>query len=335
MDFVPTVDMNSGDVVREVDAAFRRVGFFQLVNHGVSDAVISDMRRGTQDFFALPLPAKLACRPSSPGVNRGYMAKGSESVGYSVGVATPPDRFEAFNVGGGRPAPSGIHPDLVGLFAPNTWPVELPEFPRQLQNYFNAMLPLVKGLLDVFALALDLPPGWFDDKVDRAPDTLRINSYEPRSAGTTPDPDAFGQGPHSDYGVVTVLLADPLPGLQVAGDDGAWHGVIAADGAFIVNAGDLLAQWTNDRWQSSLHRVLPPERFLGETVARRSIPFFKQANADTTVTCLPSCCQDGRPARYPPVVVGEHLLAKLVGTRLRTEARAVSTVGSRAGALDD
>lgn len=327
--FVPTIDMRHPDAAEHIDQAFRRAGFFQLVNHGISDDLIARMLRGVDDFFALPLEDRLACQPPSDDVNRGYLAKGKETVGYSIGAATPKDRFEAFSVGGRRTAPAGFRDDLVGLFAPNNWPAQLPDMQDQVMSYLDAADELMGRLLKIFAQALGLPEDWFDDKVSNSPDTLRLNLYE---AADEPDPGkplAYGQGPHSDYGMVTILFADPIPGLQVADDEGRWHDVIAADGALIVNAGDLLAHLTNDRWQSSLHRVLPPDRFPGGSVKRRSVPFFKEGNLDAVISCLPSCCTPDRPRRYPPVVIGDHLLAKMMGARLRKEPKTISTVSSR------
>jgi isopenicillin N synthase-like dioxygenase len=328
-DFVPTIDMRHPDVAGHIDQAFRRAGFFQLVNHGISDQVIAGMLRGVDDFFDLPLEDRLACQPVSDDVNRGYLAKGRETVGYSIGAQTPRDRFEAFSVGGRRSAPAGLRPDLAGLFAPNNWPAPLPDLPRQVMDYLDAADGLMGRLLRIFAQALELPQDWFDAMVDNSPDTLRLNFYEAAGEPEPGLPLVYGQGPHSDYGMVTILLADPVPGLQVADDEGRWHDVIAADGALIVNAGDLLAQLTNDRWQSSLHRVLPPDRFPGGSVKRRSAPFFKEGNLDAVVSCLPGCCTPERPPAYPPVVIGDHLLAKMMGARLRKEANAISTVSSR------
>ena len=65
-------------------------------------------------------------------------------------------------------------------------------------------------------------------------------------------------GAHSDYGACTILLADPVPGLQIIGPDGGWHDVLPEPGTLLVNLGDLLAKWTNDRWRSTVHRVVPP-----------------------------------------------------------------------------
>jgi isopenicillin N synthase-like dioxygenase len=117
-------------------------------------------------------------------------------------------------------------------------------------------------------------------------------------------------GPHTDYGIVTILYADRVPGLQIRSDN-AWHDVMPEAGCFLINLGDLTAQWTNDRWRSTLHRVLPPEA----GAERRSVAFFHDGNYDALIECLPTCTSDSNPPRYAPVVAGEHLMAKLMGPR--------------------
>ena len=87
-------------------------------------------------------------------------------------------------------------------------------------------------------------------------------------------------GAHTDYGIVTLLWADPVPGLQILDGDGDWCDVQPAPGALLVNLGDLLARWTNDRWMSTMHRVVPPTDADGRLMRRRSAAFFHDGNAD-------------------------------------------------------
>jgi isopenicillin N synthase-like dioxygenase len=112
-----------------------------------------------------------------------------------------------------------------------------------------------------------------------------------------------------------VLWADPILGLQILDSDGTWHDVVPAPGALLVNLGDLLARWTNDRWISTMHRVLPPTDGAGRLVRRRSAAFFHDGNADAVISCLPGCSGTDSPARYESVTVSDHLAAKLSGSR--------------------
>ena len=134
-------------------------------------------------------------------------------------------------------------------------------------------------------------------------------------------------------GIVTVLHADQVPGLEIVGPDGEWHGVQPPEGAFLVNLGDLLAEWTNDRWRSTLHRVVPPPRSVEGAAVRRSMAFFHDGNYDAVIECLPTCCSADNPPRYPRVTAGEHLMAKLLGPRTLTASDAVSTAGARVNAV--
>src|SRR6185295_1204847 len=130
-----------------------------------------------------------------------------------------------------------------------------------------------------------------------------------------PLPGQQRMGADTDYGIVTVLYAEPVAGLQIVGPDGDWIDVIPADDALVINLGDLTAQWTNDQWRSTVHRVVPPPGGAGPAV-RRSAAFFLDGNWDAVVECLPTCCSASNPPKYPPVTAGDHLIAKLMGPRL-------------------
>jgi len=331
-ELIPVVDLAAADAPERLDAACRSIGFMSIVGHGVPGPVIDEMLAATDEFFALPLAEKLSLRSPSPGINRGYAAKGTEGLTYSLGVeGRPPDLFEAFNIGPDR-RPAGVRDDRPE-FAPNLWPERPAALRSALVAYFDAVAALARRLTTVMAGALGLEDDFFVDKTDHSTDTLRVNHYE-RAAGE-PDPVA-GQhrmGAHTDYGILTVLYADRVPGLEIVGPDGEWHGVVPPDNAFLVNLGDLLAEWTNDRWRSTLHRVVPPPRGAQGAAIRRSIAFFHDGNHDALIECLPTCCSADNPPRYPTVVAGDHLMAKLLGPRTLTASDAVSTAGDRVAAV--
>ena len=155
---------------------------------------------------------------------------------------------------------------------------------------------------------------YFERFTDHSIDVLRMNNYQLPCADTPLQPDQLGMGAHTDYGIVTVLWADRVPGLEIHGTDGNWHPVLPADGALLVNLGDAAARWTNEEWISTLHRVAAP-RLNGELVPRRSAAYFHDGNVDAVIECLPSCVSADNPAKYEPVTVGEHLAAKLAGSR--------------------
>lgn len=105
--------------------------------------------------------------------------------------------------------------------------------------------------------------------------------------------------------------------------------MVPEPGCFVLNLGDALAQWTNDRWRSTVHRVVPPPADQPGEFRRRSVAFFHEANYDAVIECLPTCTSPAEPPRYPPITAGEHLLAKLLGPRTLSTSQAVSTLGDR------
>jgi isopenicillin N synthase-like dioxygenase len=169
-------------------------------------------------------------------------------------------------------------------------------------------------MVRIFGVALGGREDYFERFTDHSIDVLRMNNYRLPGPDAELEPDQLGMGAHTDYGIVTVLLADRVPGLEIHGADGNWHPVTPADGALLVNPGDATARWTNEEWRSTLHRVAAP-RARGTLVPRRSAAYFHDGNVDAVIECLPSCTSAANPARYEPVTVGEHLAAKLAGSR--------------------
>lgn len=328
---IPSIDLaewfdgspaDRAGVAADLGAACETVGFLQLTNHGLPADVVAALRAASDAFFTLPDETKLALRPPAPGVNRGYAARRSESLAYSLGQARPPDLFEAFNVGlevpGGDPA----------FFPANIWP-DLPGFQIAVDGYLVAVRQLAATVEDVIELALDLPDNFFPPRTDRAVNVMRIIRYE-RAAGE-PDPDEgqMRMGAHTDYGIFTLLLADPVPGLQIVGPDGDWVDVTPEPGAVVMNIGDALAVWTNDRWRSTLHRVTPPRTTGDDAALRRSWAFFHDGNIDTVVSCLPSCLARGEQPRYAPLTIRDHLAAKVLSARTNDVPATTQTVRDR------
>jgi isopenicillin N synthase-like dioxygenase len=321
---VPTVDISPyvvggtdeqrARVAHQLDRACREVGFIQVIGHGVSSDVIAGLADAMDAFFEQDLDSKkLWVRPAAE--NRGYSPPKSESLSYSLGldpVSRMNDFFEAFNVGASV-ADYGGHLPLAEHYAANTWP-DLPGFEAAVSAYFAEASRVARTLQDAFADALAVPPAVFRDTSDHAINVLRMNNYALPPGEIELGADLTGMGEHTDFGFVTVLWADQVEGLQVLGADGAWHDVMPADGALLVNLGDIAARVTNDEWMSTLHRVKPPV-VDGSIKRRRSAAFFHDWNADATIQTLPSLLGDGAEQRYEPVTVADHIAAKLRGSR--------------------
>jgi isopenicillin N synthase-like dioxygenase len=320
---VPVIDLSgfwSDDptrklaTAREVGRACQEIGFLIVSGHGVPDTLIEDCYRTSKEFFALPLDQKAAVDRPAPDQVRGYSAVGGEGLSYSLDEPTPPDLKESLSIGPvdvdwNDPYVTG--PAAGPHFAPNVWPAEPADLKPVWTDYFRAMEKLAADLMRMFALALDLPEHYFDDKIDRHISMFRALQYP--SQTTDPLPGQLRAGAHSDYGSLTILRQEQRPGgLQVQNKEGDWVDVPAIPGTFVVNIGDLMAQWTNEIWKSTMHRVVNPPRDLANDSARISLVFFHQPNYDAMVECLPGCATPERPAKYAPVSSGDNLLSKFV-----------------------
>lgn len=309
---VPVIDISAWSdgggaaraaVAGAVDEAASTVGFMQVTGHGIPDAAVQGLTAAMDSYFGLDPAAKEAHR-APPHVNRGWSAPGSERLSYSLGVASPADLFEAFNIG----TEAAAWPDLDlpdAQYPANRWPAEPDGFRTAVEGWFDAAGDLARTMTAIFALALGLPRGFFEPFTDHSVDALRLNHYQ--ASDVRLEPGQLGMGPHTDFGIVTVLWADPLPGLQILTGDGAWQDVVPQPGALLINLGDLLARWTDDRWLSTMHRVLAPIDAAGKPYRRRSAAFFHDGNFDALVT--------SPGGRYEPITVAEHLAAKLGGSR--------------------
>ncbi len=329
---VPVIDLEPfrlGDrlarsaVARAVDAASTEVGFCAVVGHGVAPDLVARMMSVTTAFFDQPAATKQRYVVADKQANRGYAAEGSEALSYSLGTASAPDLFEAFNVGreiGDSDVDDYIAVERHRFFHPNVWPdasiAGLAEMRSTWLEYWDAMEELGFTIMSAMAVALGLADDYFAPLLDRSISVMRAINYERRAAASDPLPGQMRMGAHSDYGSITILLADDVPGLQIRADDGAWTPVSPPAGGFLVNLGDLLSEWTNDRWRSTVHRVVPPPASANGVVRRRSIAWFQQPRYDAVIECLPTCRAAGEGAHHPAITSGDHLISKLMGPRL-------------------
>ncbi|MGE3934655.1 MAG: isopenicillin N synthase family dioxygenase [Rhodospirillaceae bacterium] len=302
---LPVIDiggLRSGDPAdrRAVADAIRRAclqhGFFYIVGHGVPADLQAALFAQARLLFDLPMAAKMAVALGNSTARRGY----EPLEGQTLEPDAPPDLKEGFYVG--REIAADDPRTLAGKFGhgPNQWPAGLPDFPPVMSAYYAEMGALAALILKGIALSLDLAEGYFDDYLREPIANLRPLHYPPQPANPTPN--QKGAGAHTDFGSVTILLNDENAGLQVW--DAATEGWIMADpipGAFLVNLGDLMARWTNDRYRSTMHRVV---NVSGRE--RYSAAFFMIGDPDTVIECLPGCRAPGEPARYPVTTVEGH-----------------------------
>jgi len=301
-------------LVAQLGCACREVGFFQVKNHRIPPAMMKRVIEDAARFFQLPQASKDELSAKLHNGARGYFGKGDENLG-GVGskedsrdaVLQPAaglgkhgmrvDNKEGFDMGSSHLGPSSTESAIFGHRTP--FPAEslLPGYELQMNEYHTAMIGLGRRLLGLMALSLGLAGDYFDDKFSRPVSTLRTLHYYPK---TNYQKGEVGAGAHTDYGGLTILLQG-TGGLQVLSSArGEWVHVPPTAGLFTVNIGDMMMRWTNDRYSSTVHRVINlsnRDRF--------SVPFFFNPNLETEVVCLPTCEGDKEPKE--PVVARDVL----------------------------
>jgi isopenicillin N synthase-like dioxygenase len=287
---IPVIDLAADSpaaLARAIDEALRDAGFLAITGHGVPAAVVEAAFAAGRRFFALAEAEKRRWHIDGWPLQRGF-----DPVGWqSLDPAQPPDLKESFYLG-------------VESIGPNQWPDEtlVPGFRDACDAYSAAMRGLARRLMALFETALGLPAGHFDAFMRHPTCTTRLLHYPPQPVVAAPG--QIGCGAHTDWGALTLLAQDDAGGLQVQRADGTWLDVTPMPGALIVNVGDMMQRWTNDRWRSTMHRVI--NRHAGRD--RWSIAYFFDLDAEASIEPLPSCVGATNPARYGPITAGDHLV---------------------------
>lgn len=296
-------------IADQVDEICRSIGFLIIRQHGVPTETSEAAWSSARAFFDLPIEKKLAAKSAVPGCPRGYFPVEEESLARTRGIDTPPDLKEAYSSGPLQaPAGHAASEAFEFFYGENIWPVEPGNFRENWENYYLAMERLGAQIMQLLASALHLDDDYFVDFHTHHLSALRALNYPSTSGPLLPEQQRAGA--HSDYGSVTILKPDPLVGgLEVQLPSGKWLSAPVISDAFIVNVGDLLARWTNDRWISTLHRVSSAAGRAGETTRRRqSIAYFMNPNYDAKISAIATCLGENEAAKYSPVLAGEHLI---------------------------
>lgn len=275
---VPTIhvaDLDSPAARAAIDAACRDWGFFQVVGHGIAPGLTDRLFAVAHEFFALPPAAKHAIRRDA-----------DNPWGYFDRELTKNrlDCKEVFDFGpadGDRLAPR--------------WPEGAlrERFETTLRAYHAEGRTLAMRLLAAIASNLGADAQALARGFDAAHTSfLRLNHYPRQPHGPGATERAFGVGEHTDSGALTVLLQDERPGLEVL-RDGRWHLVPPQAGALVINIGDIVQVWSNDRYRAALHRVVTDPAH-----ERYSVPFFLNPSYETSYAPLPSTVGKDQPARY-------------------------------------
>ncbi len=269
----------------DLRAACQRVGFHQLVGHGLDRAERAAILDVTRRFHDLDETTKLSIamdRPEHPVGGVGYLPYGNRKLP----TRSAGNRNAAFLLKSG----AGVRID------DNQWLPEaaLPGFRTAVERYARFVTDLARRLLPVYAVALELDPDFFEPAFGDPFWRLRLTHYPPSDDGRG-DGEGFGIAPHVDTTFFTLLLTDG-PGLVIQQRQrDEWITVPALDDAYVVNSGELLRQWSNDRFLSTRHFADNPA-----TGDRYSVPYFFNATADHVMAVFPSCQGPDDPPRYPP-----------------------------------
>ena len=283
-------------LARQLCHALENIGFYFIKGHGVPQSLIDAAFAATARFHAQPLNNKLKLQRNQHNVGYLPMSRSSDPD-----AAVRPNVNEAFFLKRDLPAD---HPDVLAhkrFRGTNMWPADLPGFRETVVAYCDALEALVKNLMPLYAVALDLPADYFAAAFAEPQYTLRMTHYPFVEALRENE---FGIAPHSDTSFLTLLAQNKVPGLSLCTRDGRWIDAPALDGHFLVNGGDMLRRWTNDRFLATPHRA---SNRSGK--ARYAIPFFVDCNVDWPMECLPTCTSAERPAKYPRFTYAEYMSA--------------------------
>ncbi|KAI0322455.1 hypothetical protein OF83DRAFT_1093395 [Amylostereum chailletii] len=297
---------------------FKEVGFIYLDGHGIPANTVDNAFKKSAEFFALPAEAKEKLAWEDPRSNRGYVAFGRERVTQS----NDPDEIAAMRAR----APDFKESMEIGRdwdkVWKNQWPQEsvAPAFKHTMLEFFQTCHELHTIVMRAIAVGLDLEEMYFEDKINEQYHNLRLLSYPSIKTSLLHQEGQARAGAHSDYGTLTLLFQDQVGGLQVENPHTKqYQPATPMPGTIVINAGDLLARWSNDVLRSTLHRVVaPPAKPISDTEAmtpaRQSIAFFCNPNQGAEISCLPNCYGPGKEKKYPSVTTEEYIVGRLAAT---------------------
>ncbi len=300
--FIPVVDVHGwqdekqlAGVGRQIFTACTGSGFFYIRNHGIDDAILATAVEQYRRFFLLPSAEK--ARVAINKAHRGFSALG-DALMYN---AERPDYKEFYTIGLEL---DETDPDVAAgqpLRGANNWP-DLPGFRPAIEALYEAMNACGGQLLRAVAVSLGQEPGFFAPKYRKRLQRMQGIYYPPQPSELA---DTFGVADHTDFGCVTLLWQDDRGGLEVLGPDGAWIAAPPIDGTLVINVGDLLQRWSNDRFASTRHRVINRSG-----LERFSIASFYDPSFDATIDPRDLGVPD-QEAHYPPIAAGEHILGRI------------------------
>jgi len=282
-------------VAKEIHHAATELGFFYVRGHAIDPLVIARAMHATQAFFSQSVEVKETVLVNKQ--QRGWMPAGMAKL---EGSATH-DLKEVFFYGTEIAADDADLAAGVPLVAMNQWPDEtMREFRQCILDYQTALCEIGQRVLSAIAVGFGESPDAFETHYQKPLARGQLVYYPPSQASDERD-QRFGVAPHTDFGVLTLLLQDDAGGLQVKTRSGQWIEAPPIADTLVCNTGDLLQRWTNDRFLSTVHRV------INRSGRKRfSMPLFYDpaANAVIDPQLLGVSQAD---AKHQPITTGDHI----------------------------
>jgi len=274
------------------------------MNHGIPDKTIQGVLLASKEFFALPLDTKMELLYKKTSNFKGY----SPLLSGNNDPENSGDLQEGFEFGY-EPLESSKNEHHGGhdgaMAGANIWPSTLPGFREAVLNYYHAAVKLGKLLFPLFALALELPANFFDDKTKHSAALMKLLYYPPQTGPV--DSRVIGIGAHTDWECFTILWQEPgIQALQVLNTEKQWINAPPIPGTLVINLGDQFARWTNDVFKSTVHRAVNRSG-----ICRYSIPLFFGTDYDVKLEPISSCVSVDRPPKYDVVTAGDYVKEKL------------------------
>ncbi len=284
-------------LARAIETTCRDTGFLVIANHGIPRDLIGATFAAVSAFFDLPDPDKLALKVGD--LNIGYLPYGAQIVRTSkVNVNTEPNLSESFYIVNDLAADDPRIRSGDPLYGLNKWPGPLPEFKAATLTYMRAMRKLAERMVSVVGNSLGLPDAYFPAAFGEPTTTLRLIRYP---SHTDARDNQFGFAPHIDTNFLTLLARSELPGLEVRTAQGEWIRPPHVPDTFVVNTGEMLGRYSNDRYIATPHRVINDNGAL-----RHAIPFFFGPGLDAVIEPVPTCVSADNPSKYPPLLYADH-----------------------------
>ncbi|KAF3435681.1 hypothetical protein FNV43_RR22772 [Rhamnella rubrinervis] len=282
------------EVVREIGSACKEWGFFQVINHGVPLEIHQKVEAEARKFFGLPLEEKTKVRRDE------WSALGYYDTELTKNVRDWKQVFD-FAVDVPTFVPASPDPDDNNLMQwTNQWPQYPPQFREACEEYSREVEKLSLKIMELIAQSLGLGANRFSGYFKEQTSFIRLNHYPP-----CPSPQlALGMGRHKDSGALTVVAQDDVGGLEVKRkSDGEWIRVKPIPNAFVINVGDNIQVWSNDKYESVEHRVM-----VNSEKERFSIPFFLNPAHYTVVEPLQELiANEQNPPKFRPYNWGKFI----------------------------